>query len=78
MPTVLAAIARGEIAPAEGADIARRVRAQLRWARKMARAASINRNLEKQPVDPFTKGYVADPSHRAGSGAEENRDSGRR
>jgi hypothetical protein len=39
MPTVLAAIARGEITPAEGADIAR-------WVRKLARAASINRNRE--------------------------------
>ena len=37
MPTVLAAIARGEISPSEGADIARRVRTQLRWARKLAR-----------------------------------------
>ena len=46
MPTVLAAIARGEITPAEGADIARRVRTQLRWVRKLARAASINRNRE--------------------------------
>jgi hypothetical protein len=64
MPTVLAAIARGEIAPAEGADIARRVRAQLRWARKLARAASINRNREKQPASPLTKRYVADPSRR--------------
>lgn len=40
MPTVLAAIARGEIAPAEGARIARRVRARLRLIRKLARAAN--------------------------------------
>jgi Family of unknown function (DUF5681) len=78
MPTVLAAIARGEITPAEGADIARRVRAWSRWARKLARAASMNRNREKQPVGPFAKGYLAGPSRRAASGAKENRDSGRR
>ena len=43
MPTVLAAIARGEISSAEGADIARRVRRWLRRVRKLARATSINR-----------------------------------
>src|SRR5882724_9759309 len=37
LTTVLAAIARGEIAPAEGARIARRVRARLRAARYLAR-----------------------------------------
>jgi hypothetical protein len=37
LATVLAAIARGEIAPAEGARIARRVRARLRAARYLAR-----------------------------------------
>src|SRR5208282_2180636 len=37
LPTVLAAIARGEIAPAEGARIARRVRARLRAVRRLAR-----------------------------------------
>ena len=37
LTTVLAAIARGEIAPAEGARIARRVRAQLHAARCLAR-----------------------------------------
>jgi Family of unknown function (DUF5681) len=51
MPTVLAAIARGEITPAEGADIARRVRAWSRWVRKLARAGSLSRNREKQPAD---------------------------
>jgi hypothetical protein len=40
MPTVLAAIARGEIAPAEGARIARRVRTRLRLIRKLARIAT--------------------------------------
>jgi hypothetical protein len=60
MPTVLAAIARGEITPAEGADIARRVRRWLRWVRKLARAGSVSRNREKQPPGPVTKGYVAD------------------
>ena len=78
MPTVLAAIARGEISPAEGADIARRVRRWLRWIRKLARATSINRNREKQPAGRFAKGYVANPSRRAGSGAEGNGDIGRR
>ncbi len=37
LTTVLGAIARGEIAPAEGARIARRVRARLRVARYLAR-----------------------------------------
>jgi len=78
MPTVLAAIARGEISPAEGADIARRVRRWLRWVRKLARATSINRNREKQPAGRVAKGYVADPSRRMGSGAEGNGDIGRR
>ena len=61
MPTVLAAIARGEISPAEGADIARRVRTQLRWARKLARAASINRNRERQPAVSLANDHVAGP-----------------
>jgi hypothetical protein len=61
MPTVLAAIARGEISPAEGADIARRVRAWSRWVRKLARAGSVSRNKEKQPAGSLAKGYVADP-----------------
>ena len=37
LTTVLGAISRGEIAPAEGARIARRVRARLRAARYLAR-----------------------------------------
>ena len=37
LSTVLTAIARGEIAPAEGARIARRVRARLRALRRLAR-----------------------------------------
>jgi hypothetical protein len=37
LSTVLAAIARGEIAPAEGADIARRVHSQMRAIRDVAR-----------------------------------------
>jgi hypothetical protein len=78
MPTVLAAISRGEISPAEGADIARRVRTQLRWARKVARAASIARNREKRSADRLAKGYVADGSRRTGSGAQENGDTARR
>ena len=78
MPTVLAAIARGEISSAEGADIARRVRRWLRRVRKLARATSINRNREKQPAGRVAKGYVADPSRRMGSGAEGNGDIGRR
>jgi hypothetical protein len=64
MPTVLAAIARGEITPAEGAEIARRVRAWSRWVRKLARAGSVSRNKEKQPADSVTKGYVAGPAAR--------------
>jgi len=67
MPTVLAAIARGEITPAEGADIARRVRTQLRWVRKLARAASINKNREKQPAVSSAKGYVAGPVSASGT-----------
>lgn len=61
MPTVLAAIARGEITPAEGADIARRVRRWSRWVRKLARVGPVSRNKEKQPAGSLTKGYVADP-----------------
>jgi hypothetical protein len=38
LPTVLAAIAGGEIAPAEGARIARRVRGRLRALRRLARS----------------------------------------
>jgi Family of unknown function (DUF5681) len=38
LSTVLTAIARGEIAPAEGARIARRVRARLRALRRLARS----------------------------------------
>jgi Family of unknown function (DUF5681) len=64
MPTVLAAISRGEITPAEGADIARRVRAWRRWVRKLARAGSVNQNKEKQPADFITKSYVAGPAAR--------------
>ena len=37
LPTVLAAIARGEISPAEGARIARRAHARLRAIRRLAR-----------------------------------------
>ena len=37
LSTALAAVARGEIAPAEGARIARRVRTQLRAVRRLAR-----------------------------------------
>jgi uncharacterized protein DUF5681 len=41
LATVLAAIARGEIAPAEGARIAERVRGRLRAARRLARVAQL-------------------------------------
>ena len=61
MPTVLSAIARGEISPAEGADIARRVRAWSRWVRKLARAGSVGKKRQKQPAGPAATGYVADP-----------------
>jgi len=67
MATVLAAIARGEIAPAEGARIARRVRARLRWARKLARAGSVGGNGQKQPAGSYAKGYVADPVSSRGT-----------
>ena len=39
VPKVLAAIARGEITPAEGARLARRVRTRLRAIRRLARLA---------------------------------------
>src|SRR6516165_12668328 len=78
MPTVLAAIARGEISPAEGADIARRVRRWLRWIRKLARAGTAGRNEEKQPASSLARGYVADPVPSRGDGAEGNGDIGRR
>jgi len=45
LPTVLAAIARGEIAPTEGARIARRVRARLRALRRVAR---VKRRLARE------------------------------
>ena len=43
LSTVLAAIGRGEIAPAEGARIAERVRGRLRAARRLARVAQLVR-----------------------------------
>src|SRR5271167_4824967 len=51
LPTLLAAIACGEIAPAEGARIARRVRTRLRAIRRLAR---FQRRLARQtaPVLP--------------------------
>ena len=78
MPTVLAAIARGEITPAEGADIARRVRAWSRWVRKLARAGAVGRNREKQPARSAATGYVADPVPSPAIGTEEDGDIGRR
>jgi hypothetical protein len=41
LPTVLAGIASGKIAPAEGARLARRLRAQLRAMRRLARVRRI-------------------------------------
>jgi Family of unknown function (DUF5681) len=41
LPAVLAAVARGEIAPAEAAWIARRVRGRLRAVRRLARLAPV-------------------------------------
>jgi hypothetical protein len=41
LSTVLAAVARGDIAPAEAVHIARRVRARLRAARRLARLAPV-------------------------------------
>jgi hypothetical protein len=41
LPTVLAAIARGEITPSEGTRIVRRVRARLRAIRRLARVRRI-------------------------------------
>ena len=78
MPTVLAAIARGEISPAEGADIARRVRRWSCWVRKLARAGTAGRNEEKQPASSLARGYVADPVPSRGDGTEENRGRHRR
>ena len=78
MPTVLSAIARGEISPAEGADIARRVRAWSRWVRKLARAGSVGKKRQKQPAGPAATGYVADPVPSRGDGTEENRGRRRR
>ena len=53
MPTVLAAIARGEITPAEGADISRRVRAWSRWVRKLARAGSVSQKNRQKNSQRF-------------------------
>jgi hypothetical protein len=41
LSTVLAALSRGEIAPAEAARIARRVRGRLRAVRRLARLAPV-------------------------------------
>jgi hypothetical protein len=41
LSTVLAAVSRGELAPAEGARIARRAHARLRAARRLARLAPV-------------------------------------
>jgi hypothetical protein len=41
LSTVLAAVARGDIAPAEAVRIARRVRARLRAVRRLARLAPV-------------------------------------
>ena len=41
LSTVLAAVGRGEIAPAEGARVAERVRGRLRAARRLARVAQL-------------------------------------
>lgn len=43
LATVLAAIGRGEIVPAEGARVAERVRGRLRAARRLARVAQLGR-----------------------------------
>jgi hypothetical protein len=64
MATVRTAIARGQIAPCEGARIARRVRARLRWVGKLAPPGSVGQNTEKQPAGSLAKGYVADPVSR--------------
>ncbi len=42
LSTLLAAIARGEIAPAEGARVARRAKARLRAVRRLARAGPMD------------------------------------
>ena len=52
LSTVLTAIARGEIAPGEGARIARRVRARLRTLRRLAR---LQRRLPHE-TRPITEG----------------------
>jgi hypothetical protein len=52
LSTVLTAIARGEIAPGEGARIARRVRARLRTLRRLAR---LQRRLPHE-TRPVTEG----------------------
>jgi len=53
LPKVLAAIARGEIAPAEGARIARRVRSRLRAIRRLARFQRRLRRLASFETRPL-------------------------
>jgi hypothetical protein len=67
MPTVLAAIARGEISPAEGAEIARRVRRWSRWIRKLAQVGSASKDTEKQPTGSSAKGYAPRPASSRGT-----------
>jgi hypothetical protein len=66
LPTVLAAVARGEITPAEGARLARRVRGQLRASRRVAR---FERRLGGRSVPLRRVPVVEDPglSERAAS-----------
>ena len=49
------------------ARASRRVRARLRWARKLARAGSVGGNGQKQPASSYAKGYVADPVSSRGT-----------
>jgi hypothetical protein len=62
LPTVLAAISRGEITPAEGACLARRVRTRLRAIRRLARFA---RRLARRTAPRLDK--MARPTCNAGA-----------
>jgi hypothetical protein len=61
--TVLAAVARGEVAPAEGTRIARRVRARLRAVRRLARVGRVKSGGSRaQPAVPAAKRMAGRPA----------------
>jgi hypothetical protein len=66
MPTVLAAIARGQIMPAEGAEIARRVPLLVALDPQAGASGFSQPKQRKPPTGSVTKGYVASPASARG------------